>query len=159
MSFSVKPAALKDKSIIHSFLQPYLDELSRFPDEHPDGKDDNGVYFYPYLDAYWQEEGVRFPYLLYRGDDLAGFAMVRKEMDHWEMAEFYVKPPFRRTGLGRTCAAALLKKHPGVWRIDFNRHNLASRNLWKSLTDRLSQGEAKEGRADGSHDFLGFCVP
>jgi predicted acetyltransferase len=159
VAFSVKPAAFKDKSILQALLQPYLEELSHFPDEHPDSKDSSGIYLYPYLDAYWQEEGIRFPYLLYSGDDLAGFALVRKEADHWEMAEIYVKPSFRRTGLGRTCAAALFKKHDGEWRIEFNRHNLPSRNLWKSLAERFGEGTVKEDKADGSHDFIEFFVP
>jgi predicted acetyltransferase/ubiquinone/menaquinone biosynthesis C-methylase UbiE len=158
MVFSVKPAKPKDKSIIHFLLQPYLDELSHFPDEHPDYKDSQGVYHYPYLDAYWQEEGIRFPYLMYSDDDVAGFAMVRKERNHWEIAEFYVKPTFRRIGVGRICATALLNKYSGTWRIEFNRHNLPSRNLWKNLAEHLAEGTIKEDKADDSHDFIEFLI-
>jgi predicted acetyltransferase len=128
-----------------------------FPDEHPDYKDAAGVYLYPYLDAYWQED-ERFPYLLYSGNDLAGFALVRKVEGHWEMAEFYVKSDFRRHGLGRTCAAALLTSHPGAWRIEFNRHNLPSRNLWKNLAEHLGKGKTTTAKTDGSHDFIEFVV-
>lgn len=63
MTFSIKPATIEEKPVINALLQPYLDEFSRFPGEHPDYKDNKGVYQYPYLDAYWQEN-IRFPYLL-----------------------------------------------------------------------------------------------
>jgi predicted acetyltransferase len=129
MSFSIKPAGLNEKLLIHALLQPYLGELSSFPGETVDYKDADGVYHYPYLEAYWQEEATRFPYLLYRDNVLAGFALVRKVGDHYEIEEYYVKPELRRLGLGRTCAAALLNNHPGAWHIEFNRYNLASRNL------------------------------
>ena len=155
MSFSVKPTTLKEKPLIHALLQPYLDELSNFPGETIDYKDASGVYHYPYLDAYWQED-VRFPYLLYSGKKLAGFALVRKEEDHYEIAEYYVKPEFRRFGLGRTCATTLLKRHPGAWRIEFNHHNLSSRNLWKKLAERFARGEITEGKMEGSHEFVQF---
>jgi predicted acetyltransferase len=155
MSFSIKPATIKEQPLIHALLQPYLAELSAFPGETIDYKDADGVYHYPYLDAYWQE-GVRFPCLLFSDKDLAGFALVRKTEDHYEMAEYYVKYEFRRIGLGRTCAAALLNNHPGAWHIEFNRHNLASRNLWKNLAESFAKGTITEGKTDGSHDFIQF---
>jgi predicted acetyltransferase len=157
MIITIKPAALKDKPIIAALLQPYLEELYRFPDEHPDQKDNNDIYQYPYLDAYWQEE-ERFPYLFYSGNDVAGFALVRKVGDHWEMAEIYVKPLFRRQGLAQKCVEDIFLKHPGKWEIGFNRHNTASRNLWKKLGDQLSNGTISEGRFDNDHDYVRFTI-
>ena len=157
MAFSIKPASLKEKPIIHSLLQPYLDELSRFPDEHPDDKDKNGIYLYPYLDAYWKDK-LRFPYLFYADKNLAGFALVRKSMEHWEMAEFYVKPEYRRRGLAESCGIDIFRRHPGTWRIGFNKHNDASRALWKKLVKRLSNNIITEVEADGSHDYIRFDV-
>jgi predicted acetyltransferase len=158
MSFSITPATLKEKPLLHALLQPYLDELSTFPGEAIDYKDEDGLYHYPYLDAYWQEEGTRYPYLLYSDKDLAGFALVRKTEDHYEIAEYYVKPEFRHLGLGRTCAAALLNNHPGAWRIEFNRHNQSSRNLWKNMAQRFASGKITKGKTGGAHDFLEFSV-
>jgi predicted acetyltransferase len=157
MSFSIKPARLKEKPIILSLLQPYLDELSHFTDERPDDKGENGIYLYPYLDAYWQEK-TRFPYLLYSNTALAGFALVRKDGDHWQMSEFYVKPEFRRRGLATACALLIFKKHSGLWRIGFNKHNHASRDLWHKLAENLSHSHIEEGEAGGSHDYILFSV-
>jgi hypothetical protein len=33
MSNHIKKATIEDKPTIHTFIQPYLDELSRFPDD------------------------------------------------------------------------------------------------------------------------------
>jgi len=60
MDFNIHAATLNEKPIIHALIQPYLTELSNFPDENPDYKDADGIYIYPYLDAYWQEK-ERFP--------------------------------------------------------------------------------------------------
>jgi len=157
MTFTVKPASLEEKPIIHSLLQPYLTELSRFPDEHPDYKDKNGIYIYPYLYAYWQEK-ERFPYLLFSAKEVAGFALVRKDIDHWEMSEFYVKIEYRRMGLAKSCAADILRRHSGIWRIGFNKHNLPSRTLWKKLAKDLSNNDFEEGESDNNHDYIRFSV-
>ena len=126
--FSVRPAGAGTKTIIKNLLQPYLTELSQFPDENPDYKDAKGVYLYPYLDAYWQEDS-RYPCLLYADDQLAGFALVRQEDNLWSVAEFYVLPEFRRRGTGMECAAEIFRKHPGLWEIGFNKQNNLSRQL------------------------------
>ncbi|MDP3879910.1 MAG: GNAT family N-acetyltransferase [Dehalococcoidales bacterium] len=157
MSFSVKPASLEQKQIISSLLQPYLTELSRFPDENLDYKDGNGTYFYPYLNAYWLEK-ERSPYLLYDDRRIAGFALVRQDGEHWEMAKFYVLPEFRRCGLGMTCAMEIFKRHPGEWRIGYNKQNQASRALWQKLAELLSKGDILAGASDASHDFTSFLV-
>jgi predicted acetyltransferase len=157
MTFSVRPATIEEKQIIKSLLQPYLTELSQFEDHEPDPKDEAGIYLYPYLDAYWQEV-ERFPYLLYSDKSLAGFALVRKEGDHWEMAEFYVLPEYRRRGAGMACATLIFKKHPGSWRIGFNKQNYPSRRLWRKLALALADGFSEEGEADISHDYIRFSV-
>ena len=157
MTFSVKSAVIEEKVAIFTLLQPYLDELSRFPNENLDYKDENGTYLYPYLNIYWRED-ERFPYLLYDGGKLVGFALVRQDGEHWEMAEYYIIPEFRRRGLGEACAADILKKHLGEWRLGFNKQNLASRNLWRKLAENLSNGNIEEGESDASHDYICFSV-
>ena len=157
MTFSIKPATIEQKQIIYALIQPYLDELSHFPDQNPDPKDGNGVYLYPDLDAYWQE-AARYPYLLYSNSKIAGFALVRLDGEHWEMAEFYVLPEFRRRGLAMTCATEIFKRHPGEWRIGFNKHNQPSRALWQKLAEHLSKGEILAGEEDTNHDYIRFSV-
>ena len=108
-------ASVEEKETIRSLLQPYLDELSRFPDEEADYRDGAGLYHYRYLDAYWTD-AERFTYLLRVGGEIAGLALVRKAVEaggHWEMAEYYVKPEFRRRGLGESAGTEILRTYPG----------------------------------------------
>jgi predicted acetyltransferase len=157
MDFSIRLAKKTEKKIIFALLQPYLSELSRFPNEHPDYKDENGIYLYPYLDAYWKEK-ERHPYLLHDRDKIAGFALVRKDHDFWELAEFYVKPIFRRRGLAESCATEIFHRHPGEWKISFNKFNQASRNLWRKLGKNIAGGNIQESELDKSHDFISFSI-
>ena len=157
MNRTVKPATIEEQHVVSSLLQPYLDELSSFPDEYPDYKDENGIYDYPHLDAYWQED-ERYPYLLYSNSTIAGFALVRRNDEHWEMAEFYVLPDFRRCGLGTACAREIFEKHTGEWEIGFNKHNEASRSLWQRLAEHLSKSSILSGELDTSHDYVHFST-
>jgi predicted acetyltransferase len=157
MDYSIRPAKIEEKKIIFALLQPYLSELSRFPDKYPDYKDENGIYLYPYLDAYWKEK-ERYPYLLYDKEKIAGFALVRKNGDCWELSEFYVKPIFRRRGLAEACAADIFLRHPGPWKISFNKFNRASRYLWRKLAKNLCHAEIDEGELDISHDYIRFSI-
>jgi predicted acetyltransferase len=83
MIFTTKSAVIEEKQIIFDLFQPYLDELSSFPDEEIDYKDEKGVYHYPYMDDYWREN-ARHPYLLLSDNETAGFALVRQAEEHPE---------------------------------------------------------------------------
>ena len=157
MVFSIEPAEIGEKATIKNLLQSYLTELSRFDDHVPDYKDETGQYAYPYLDDYWVED-ARYPYLLYCDDQFAGFALVRKLDNYYEMAEFYVLPEFRLRGVGPGCATELFKRHTGMWRIGFNKQNNPSRQLWKKLAKNLACSDIEEGEVDISHDYISFTV-
>ena len=153
MIFAIKPADSHQKQLIFNLLQPYLQELSRFPDQTPDYKDENGFYRYPYLEHYWQEDG-RFPYLLYCETEIAGFALVRRDGVHWEMSEFYVKPGFRRRGLAMKCVAGIFEIHNGEWKILYNRRNQPGRELWNKLAAKWSKSKVMRIDEDTDHQYL-----
>ena len=157
MECMVKLAGISEKEIVGKLLQSYLTELSHFPDENPDYKDENGISQYTYFDAYW-EENSRFPYLLFSDGKLAGFALVRIDGGCCEMAEFYVLPEYRRLGLGTSCATDIFRKHHGKWRMSFNKQNQTSQQLWRKLARKLATGDIKKGQIDSSHDYIRFSV-
>jgi predicted acetyltransferase len=156
-TFSVRPASLAEKSVIAGMFQPYCVELARYPDDHPIPCTADGRYYSPYFDCYWQES-VRFPYLLLDGAEIAGFALVRHDGEFWDLSEFYVKPAFRRRGLGRICATLIVEKHPGLLRIRFNKANRAGRALWTSLAEDLSGGRSAHVATDAFHDHVDFTA-
>ncbi len=157
MDFLLSPAALFEKEVIRSLLQPYLEELSQLPGENPPYKDSSGMYHYSYLNAYWQESD-RFPYLIFVEEKPGGFALVSKHDNQWKMAEFYVRPEFRRQGIGEKVALGIFYKHPGDWHISFNKHNVPGRRLWKKLAGQFTRGVVEETKLDSGHNFVCFSV-
>ena len=157
MTFAIRSASFNEKQCIFNLFQPYLNELSLFPDEEIDYKDKEGIYHYTYLDAYWQEN-ERYPYLLFYNSEIAGFALVRHDGEHWQMAEFYVMTAFRRRGLALACAVDIFRSHPGDWKIGFHKRNQPSRELWQKLAERFSKGNILAGEWSASHDYIQFSV-
>ena len=157
MDLSIKSATAEDKEIIFFLLQPYLKELSRYPNEQADYEDEKGIYCYPYLDAYWQEDG-RYPYLLLSDRKIAGFALVRRDSQHWEMAEFYVLPEMRRRGFATSFAVQILLKHPGGWRIECNNANAAGNALWSKLARYFSKNQMITGKTIAGRNIIRFNV-
>ena len=156
-SFSIHLASLAAKPVIAAMFQPCCTELARFPVEPPLPRDEHGSYLYPYFDLYWRES-VRFPYLLLDGDEVAGFTLVRRDGERWDLSEFYVKPEFRGRGLGRACATLVVAKHPGAWHIGFNKANRAGRALWISLAERLSGGRYQHRPVDAYYECVEFSA-
>lgn len=140
----IRPAARNERSQIAGMLQPYLAELSAFTALRPNG---NGRYPYPYLDGYWEDDS-RFPYLIELGRDTIGFALIRahrvgKKTGH-SVAEFYIKPEFRRHGYGRSAALALLRTFPGKWRVrQFLMHHDAQA-FWREVVGELDRSYSEK---------------
>ena len=121
MHMEVRRAHVAQKALLETLLEKYLYELSFFEGERF-GED--GTFGYPYLAAYWQEEG-RHPYLLYADGRLSGLCLVNRipaadaPLDH-AVAEFFVAPPDRRQGAAfwrraaRTHAAGPVREQPGL---------------------------------------------
>jgi predicted acetyltransferase len=94
MAFSLEQASLSQRPLLAAMLSDCLRELGADGD-------------YPYLPLYWREVG-RYPYLMLSDRQTAGFALVRRlDSATVEMAEFYIKPEWRRNGLGQRAAHSL----------------------------------------------------
>lgn len=97
---------------------------------YPDEMDENGNYHYGYFEAYFTEP-ARKAYLIYSGQNLAGFAMLNPHsyIGHkvdFVIAEFCVFPAYRRQHIAQKASEFILKKHPGKWEIKFNGNNLGA---------------------------------
>jgi ribosomal protein S18 acetylase RimI-like enzyme len=94
VGLTVRPAELGDRELLRQLLSDYLFEF--------DGRTEP----YPYFDAYW-EEPERLPFLLEDGGLPVGLCLVRVRNGGWSIAEFYVVPGARRTGIGRDAVDAV----------------------------------------------------
>lgn len=126
MQLSVTLAQSDKKPLLRFLLQEYLAELSQFGevDQH-----------YPYFDSYW-DDSQRWPYLIEINDQLAGFALVNSwspsgQGTDFAIAEFYILPRFRKSGIGSRAFAALLGNHPGIWELSVMSCNEAAAIFWR----------------------------
>lgn len=124
----IADASLDEKPVIANLIQLYLYDMTESM-PFPVGVD--GRFEYGFLDRFW-----RFPYLIYSGDELAGFALVIGEcpltgrQPCWFMAEFFVLKAYRRGGVGRAALAAIIDRHPGDWHIGVPLANQPAQAFW-----------------------------
>ncbi|MBI4301000.1 MAG: GNAT family N-acetyltransferase [Chloroflexi bacterium] len=154
MARRVERAAIGDKAIIRNLLQLYLYEFTEFHDV-PMSK--NGEYDYLYLDCYWTEK-KRHPYLFFRRGELAGFALVREEEEHYSIAEFFVLRKFRQRGLGLACATDIIGRHKGKWKIEFLDANGNVGKFWGRVASNVANGEVEEGKIDNARSYIQFLT-
>lgn len=127
MEIELAPAGPGDREVLYRLLQYSLYEESAY-DGNEMGED--GLFAYPWFDAYFTEVG-REAYLIRERGKLAGFAMVRRTVSGYSVAEFLVLPPYRRRGVGRAAALACFRRHPGVWEVSPSRGSKAAFRFWQ----------------------------
>lgn len=126
------PVAKSEKAELWKLLQDYIHELSVYDEFEATG----GVYPYRFFDFYWQRGEHRWPYWAIANGERAGFALLRRaETGEMEMAEFYIRPRFRRSGSGLAFARLLLSKYPGKWLISEYRANTSAVLFWHKVIE------------------------
>jgi predicted acetyltransferase len=119
------------RPVVEQLIQLYLHDMTDY-NPFPIGED--GRYQYDYLDRFWQH-----PYLIRADGELAGFALVIDECPItatkpcWFMAEFFVLRPYRRRGVAREAASAIVGMHPGKWHVGLIERNLPAAAFWQSF--------------------------
>jgi predicted acetyltransferase len=142
MKVEVIPAFEADKAQLRPFLSDYIRELS---DYDPSLVTADGVYEYEIPAQYWREPTHR-PFWLKADGEAAGFALVQRMAEgHTEMAEFYVRPEFRRRGVGLIAARALIADFSGPWELSEYLANPGAIAFWHKVL---------EGRAFTEHEYI-----
>jgi predicted acetyltransferase len=132
MKIEVVPAASEQAPVLANLLQLYAHDFSEFHDVEI-GAD--GRFVYKHLPLYWSEPG-RHPFLVWVGDELAGFVLVKKGSETsgngnvWDMAEFFVLRAYRRRRVGTRIAHEVWKRFPGVWEVRVMEANVAALSFW-----------------------------
>lgn len=114
MNVCLKAAVPEDKETLGNLLEKYLYEFSEWEDQDVDG---NGLYGYPYLDAYWTDE-KRYPFLILVDGKLAGFALVNcypivdTEADY-TIAEFFCDAKIPEARSGAAGGVSAVRPFPG----------------------------------------------
>ena len=154
MEYSIRTAKFTDKALMDELLQGYLCNLNRYEDIPVNV---SGRYDYPYLEYYWSDND-RYPYLFYAGKNLAGFALVRRDTDYYEMAEFCTLPDYRRQGAGTILAVQIIHRHTGRWHLEYNINNIAGCRFWNNLAAKLVGENYIKLPAEDNREYLEFVI-
>ena len=142
----IRVAQVADKPRVARLMQLYLHDMSVYTGTRPDA---DGSFAYPYLDAYWTDEGRaegRVPLLLLADGELAGFALrtASSRLSHdgptSNVAEFFILRSWRGVGVGRAAARALFDRFPGRWEVAQLRANTPARAFWRTVIGEYTNG-------------------
>ena len=128
----------REREQLWNLLQKYLCELSVYFDDEVDEK---GNFPYEHFDEYFTDP-TRRAYIIYDGDSVAGFVMLNKvsvfgeDIDH-SVAEFFILPKFRHTGLATDIFLVLRKQFKGAWEIKYHVDNVPAVKFWTKVTSTL----------------------
>ena len=79
-----------------------------------------------------------WPLVIRNDQEIAGFALIRKSKpDTYLVGEFFIKPEFRRIGIGSAAVAEILTKFSGNWEISFQNENSKAATFWRRTTTKL----------------------
>ncbi|MGV1776804.1 GNAT family N-acetyltransferase [Agrobacterium fabrum] len=126
METDLRIAGIAKKPKVREMLSVYLRELSQYGDVD---------YEYSFLDSYWVDQD-RWPYIISAGKETAGIALINtwspsgKGTD-FAVAEFYVRPEFRGSGIGTRAFSTVLSNRPGTWELSVMSKNQAGKAFWE----------------------------
>jgi predicted acetyltransferase len=139
---AVTAASAEEAPILANILELYAHDFSDFFDIE---LGDDGRFGYDSLALYWTEEG-RHPFLIRVDGKLAGFALVKRDGELWDMAEFFVTRGWRRKGIGRQAAHEVFQKFPGTWQVRVMEANVAGERFWSGAIEVPAARVEKDGR-------------
>ena len=144
VTVEVIPADADQAPIVANLFQLYAHDFSEFADV-PIGPD--GRFTYAPLPLYWREPH-RFPFVIWAGGELAGFALVQRgsqltgAADVWDVAEFFVLRAWRRHGVGAKAADALWRRMPGLWEVRVGERNTGAQGFWQRAVQQYTGASA-----------------
>ena len=132
METEFRLATVEEKEIIKQTLIEYSREMYKY-EKVPSRQFASAQYF----EDYWIEP-ERYPFIALRGEDVAGICLLRDTGENYSITEFYIKPKYRRIGLGRRFVRFVIDfcKTDGKYKEIFANSlidNLLAKWFWKSM--------------------------
>lgn len=142
---SVEPVTVATRPLLDRLDQLYIHDFSELDGEDVD---ESGRYPDPFLSRYWTEPD-RHAFVIRADGRPAGFALVnahsvRDTPGVRGIAEFFVLRKYRRAGVGRRAAAAVLDRFPGPWEIAVMRENVHGQAFWRATLAAYAPGAVRE---------------
>ena len=113
----------------------------------PCGDDGSYTFKSSLLDPHWCRND-HWPYLIYLGDELAGFCLVRRypyAPERYDIDQFFILRKFKGMGVGRDAFRLAVSSRPGSWQVRVLLENIPALKFWRSVIGDLTLGNFKEG--------------
>lgn len=134
---NIRLAGEDEKQVVRNIDQYYLYEFARLmPDRYSLGED--GIFHDDDYERYWGMPG-HFPYLLFNGSELAGFALLQKNELEINLDQFFVISKHQGSGLAEKLAGLLFDAHRGRWKVQSFLGNEKSERFWFRVIAHYSQ--------------------
>ena len=134
MSVTVDLATSDETDHLLELWQVYMKDLAEFRDTavQVDGRyRDDRLRTYLAYEEHW-------PFVIRSEGVVAGFALARKSKPNTHLiGEFFIKPEFRRTGIGAASVGQILQKFQGNWEIPFQNENPRAAIFWRKTITEL----------------------
>lgn len=129
---SIRLISVKEKEIARKMLNDYLIELSVFDDNIK--FDDKGVPIYKWYDPYYFIDKDRYAFFLIVDGMCAGLCFIRQIKDNeFDIAEFYVKPSYRKDGNALFFASEVTSLFNGNITFSTRHKNLRGIKFWSKF--------------------------
>ena len=142
LAVSLKPATNSDKPVLTRLLYDYQRELLPYS-----GHTEEEITSYKYLVNYFTDADRAAFLVMVRGE-VGGFVFVNAhtliEPDAHSIAEFYIIPAFRHSGVGEQVATMAFAKFPGRWEVAQIGTNQPAVNFWRKVIGNVTNGQYKE---------------
>lgn len=104
----------------------------------------------------WFHDERSTPFLILRGGEPAGFALVQRTSivrdgpgAEYRMTEFYVMRALRRLGLGREAAQLLFSRFQGRWLVSESSGHAGAIAFWRRVIGAYTRGRYREAQVGG----------
>ncbi len=131
MKIDLRSATTEDTDILLNLFQFYIYDMSRISRKDVDESGKFG-FNQDTLAKYWKNSD-HWAYLVYVGEDIAGFCLTRKyprEMDVFDIEQFFILNSFKGAGVGTQAFGCLMRNHPGKWLIRVLKQNTGALRFW-----------------------------
>lgn len=146
-----------ERAALEQLLQFYVYDFAELlpPERRVDLRDDGRFPPLPGVDAYWTAEDRSVWFMRVNGV-LCGFALLNRHSHSglpvdFNVGEYFVARPYRRTGIGTHAIIELLHGHPGVWEIAIGARNLPAQAFWQRAIAGARIANLEKLQGDGVH--------
>jgi predicted acetyltransferase len=151
MNFTLLQASTEHKIVIQHLMQFYIYDFSEYVNLDVEK---NGLFAaYPDLNDYWEKGNNKFPYIIKKNDNYAGFVLVKligpKERNLFSIAEFFILKKYRLEGIGKAVAIEIFNLHKGQWEVYQKESNKPAQLFWNKVISGYTNGQFTERLENG----------